>query len=527
MKNMFKKHGMLKSIGTLMILVTIILLFVANFVDGNADMILKVIGLCFFTIGGLFNTINSDEHRFVKSLFVFIFAAVIASWLFPYGYFQGANFVEYEYRRIGIVDLGYAIYYSIQFTMDKIVLLLVAGGFYGVLAKVTGYQKLIEGIAKKLSKNLILTSVCTSILLFVLTSLFNQTFVVLLFIPFFISVLTKMNMDKISVFAITFGSVLVGILGATYGTDSLITYNYYTNQNLTFGLNYRFIIAAIALVVYNFLLVVHIKNTNKKKNQEELVADPFLVENTKKKVGTLPAIIVLAIVAIVAIIGYISWQNNWNIEVFAKFHDWLIKLDPFDNSFNIFSYILGVNAEALGSIKYVFGISSLLLVSSALIAFLYKMKLNEYIESFYEGIKVISKPIVYIILVYVLFGMCYLTPFIPTLTNWILNLVKGFNPFLTSLVAFIVSAFHSDLGYSAYTVGGMLSQAYADNAEIANTLFTAIYGLVQLFMPSSVILAIGLSLMKVDYKEWLKYIWMFVVGMLVILLVFFAVLTYI
>ena len=52
------------------------------------------------------------------------------------------------------------------------------------------------------------------------------------------------------------------------------------------------------------------------------------------------------------------------------------------------------------------------------------------------------------------------------------------------------------------------------------------YGIVQLFMPTSAILIIGLSLMKIDYKSWLKYIWLFVVGMLIILLVLFTVVTY-
>ena len=52
------------------------------------------------------------------------------------------------------------------------------------------------------------------------------------------------------------------------------------------------------------------------------------------------------------------------------------------------------------------------------------------------------------------------------------------------------------------------------------------YGLIQLFMPTSAILITGLSLMKIDYKSWLKYIWLFVVGMLIILLVLFTVVTY-
>ena len=137
------------------------------------------------------------------------------------------------------------------------------------------------------------------------------------------------------------------------------------------------------------------------------------------------------------------------------------------------------------------------------------------------------KPLLFIIGSYIMFGICYLTPVMPTIANWILNLVKGFNPYLTSIVAFITSLFQNDLGYTAYTVGGFLTSAYADNVSIAHTIFTSMYGLVQIFMPTSALLVAGLSLMKVDYKEWFKYIWLFVVGMIIILLVLFTVLTYI
>ena len=68
---------------------------------------------------------------------------------------------------------------------------------------------------------------------------------------------------------------------------------------------------------------------------------------------------------------------------------------------------------------------------------------------------------------------------------------------------------------------------FADNFAIAHTIFTSMYGIVQIFMPTSMILVTGLALTKVSYKEWFKYIWLFVVGMIIILLVLFTVVTYI
>ena len=530
MKKIFEKHGMLRSVGALMDIVAFLLFIVSIFVDAsNADMILKLIGIVLFVVGSMFVAVTSEKSRLAKSLFVFIVTSILLTWLFAYGYFQGSDFYEYGMSRIDFADFGYALYYSVNFILDKIVFLLVLTGFYGVLSKISGYQKLTENIAKTFSKHKIVSSVVISVILFVLTSLFTQTFVVLLFIPFFISILAKMDIDKVTTFAVTFGSALVGILGCTYGTDSLIAFNRYLGQEINVALTYRFIIAVVSLVLYEFFIVMRLRktlnSTKKKEKNSNLVSDPFEVKNVKEA-KTLPVAIVLGIVAIITILGYIDWSTNFNIDVFNTFHDWLINLEAGDE-FTIFGYILGSKADALGAFKFVFSISAMLLVASALVAFLYKMKVDEYVDSFFEGNKKMLKPLLFVIASYVIFGICYLTPVIPTIANWFLNLVEGFNPYLTAIMAFITSLFQNDLGYSAYTVGGFLTSAYADNINIVHTIFVSMYGLVQIFMPTSALLVVGLSLMDVDYKDWLKYIWLFVVGLIVILLVLFTVVTYI
>ena len=512
MKKIFEKHGVVNCVGALMDVIAFILFIVAAFVDGaTADMVLKVAGLVLFVVAGMMMSISSKEHSLAKSIFVLVLAGVIASWMLPGGQFQGADFAEGKFARIGLADFGFMFYYSVYFLLDKIPFLVVLTGFYGVLSKISGYQKLVGSLADKLSKHPIVTSVVMSVILFVLTSLFSQTFVVLVFIPFFISILVKMGMDKLTAFAITFGSALVGILGCTYGTDTLAIFNSTLNQDIKVGLSYRFIIAAVSLVLYNFFIVMRVRKIDKdmKKNTKNntIENDPFAVEKIsgKEKTKMLPAI----------------------IEVFDEFHEWLVGLEA-GKDFNLISYILGANASALGNFKYVFIFIILLVLVSALLAFLYKMSFNEYIESFYEGTKKMFKPLLCLLGVNLVFTTSYIAgqP-IASVYNWILNLVEGFNPFITSLVAFISSLFQVDFGYVAYTVGSFATTVFADNFAIAHTIFTSMYGIVQIFMPTSMILVTGLALTKVSYKEWFKYIWLFVVGMIIILLVLFTVVTYI
>ena len=534
MKKIFEKQGVLRCIGAFLDIVAFILFIVAAFVEGtNPDMILKITGMVLFTVGSMMIALKSEKHTLTKSILVFVIAGIIASWLFTSGMFQGSDFVDKNFTRIGLVDIGFMLYYSVYFMMDKIPLLLVLGGFYGVLSKISGYQKLTDSLAEKFSKHPIVTSVVISVLLFVLTSLFSQTLIVLLFIPFFVTILSKMGMDKLTVFAVTFGSALVGILGCTFGTDSLAAFNKYVGKDVKLGINYRYMIAAVALVLYNFFIAMRIRKIDKemKKNAKSASkeSDMFEVEkvSSKGKTKMLPAIIVLAISVIITILGYINWNTIFGIEIFDKFHEWLTGLEA-GADFTIIQYILGANVQALGSIQYVFNILILLLLVSGLLAFLYKMSFDEYVESFCEGTKKVYKPILFLLFANMIFAASYISGSpLNSVFNWILNLVEGFNPYLTSIVAFITSLFHNDFGYVAYTIGSFLTSVYADNIEIVHTIFTSMYGIVQIFLPTSAILVIGLSMMKVNYKDWFKYIWLFVVGMVIILLVLFTVVTYI
>lgn len=535
-KNLKEKYSKLGLVGTILLAITCILIAISAFIDEtnqdlvNPDMALKLIGMASFVIGGLMLALTSKEHRLIKSLMVIVLATLIFSWLVPYGYFQGADFYEYGMQRIGIVDVSIAMYNALYYSVDKVVFLFVLAGFYGVLSKVAGYQRLVTRLAEKLENHPILVSVIMSVLLFVMTSLFGQTLMVLLFVPFFISILLNMNIDKLTAFAVTFGSVLVGILGATYGTEGLTMFNYYNGIDLSVGLTYRFIIAAVSLVLYNFFICMRIKKITSasKKNSKntDIEDDPFKVEVTKKKVSVIPVAIVLIILAVITILCYIGWNTNFGITIFTEFHEWLINLAPTED-FLIMSYILGNNAQAFGEYTYVFALCSTLVLAAGLIAYLYRMKLNDFIESFFNGAKKMFKPIVYVVAVYLVFGLCYNTPFIATITNWLYNLVEGFNPYLTSLMAFITSVFHNDLGFTSFAVGSFLTSAFSANIDLVHVIYTSMYGIVQIFMPTSFMLVLGLSLMKLGYKEWLKYIWLFIVGLIIILLVLFTVVAYI
>lgn len=536
-----EKKKVIPLIGSLLILISFILITISFFIDGsnndlnNIYMSLKFIGIIAFVIGGLMNSITSEKHQLVKSLLVLGITALVCSWIVPYGYFNGGDFYEYGMRRIGIVDISVAFYNSLYYSIGKVVYLIVVAGFYGILSKISGYQKLVTSLAKKFQKHPAIVSVIISVIIFALTSMYAQTVVVITFIPFFISILLKMNLDKLTTFVITFGSLLVGVLGATYGTEGITMFNYYTEYYTgldlaTTGLTYRYMVAGIALVLYCFFICMRVRKvvaeTKKNTKNSEITDDPFEIVEPKEKTSLIPTAIIMVLLLVVATLCYIMWNDNFGIEAFNDLHEWLVSLAPTED-FLIMQYILGENATAFGTYTYEFALGSILVIFGLLLAYLHRVKFNDIIDGFVNGIKKMIIPILFMVGTYVVFSLCYMTPFMPAFTNWLFNLIEGFNPYLTSFVAFITSIFHNDLGYVGYLSGSFLFTVFSNNADLVHVIYTSIFGVVQMFAPTSFALVLGLSLLKVDYKSWLKYIWLFIVGMLLILLVFFTVVLYI
>lgn len=548
MKKMLKKLGTVNSIGLGLDILGLLIALVAAFLGhfANVQIVMQIIASMMILVGLFMSALVAKEHRLVKVIGSVGLAIIIISWILPYGSFTSGTYqAEADLGRIGLAEIGNGLYYAFNFTMDKILFLFILAGFYGVLSHIGAYQQLVSNIAKKLQGKEIVTALVMTLLITAFTTLATETFAVLVFIPFFVSILAKMKVDKLSTFAITYGSLLVGILGVLYGSRSLIDFNYYIGSEATTGLLYRGIILAVAYVLYNFFIVMRLRSVKKTKNLEA-TEDLFAVDttSTKKKSNPIALIIILYVMLVIVVLGYISWSGNWNIKVFDDFHQaiteftvkdaysWLLNgatkaTATFGQNTTILSYIIGKTATALGTFEYLYVLDGILIITSILLALIYRMKANDYIKAFGESLGKAVKPIAAAVGVYFVFFLIYMSPFITSISNWLFGLTKGLNPFLASIAAFISSIFSPDLGYIAYSVGQYLTNAYAANFEIVHTIYTSMYGLVQVIAPTSLLLMVGLAMSNLDYKTWFKYIWLFVVGMFIILLVLFAVLLYV
>ena len=354
-----------------------------------------------------------------------------------------------------------------------------------------------------------------------------------------------MGLDKISSFAITFGSMLVGVLGATIGTEGLDAFVNYigyggSEVTLTTELGIRIGIAFLAYAVYSFFNYLYIKKlVPTKDSSEEEKDDAFYVEDSKKKgkAKIWPVALMFGILFVLAVLGFVYWNKStgsstkiFGFEIFEDFFEWIKDIKIGDVA--IISSFFGGEALPNMSAKlfpefgswYLFTYSIFLAITIRVDKFVSKMKFNDMLTHAYEGIKVMIKPTLFLILAYMMFVLLYWSPILTTILNEIGKLSGSFNPFVVSLQAFLASIFNTDFAYIGYSLSYAIGSFTGTEGNIAFLIYTTIYGLVQFITPISVFLLFGLSYMDIPYKKWLGYIWKFFAVMLASLLIIFTIL---
>jgi len=290
------------------------------------------------------------KHSILKVLSIILLLITLASYILP-----GRNsFVE----QLGIADVLTNYLGIVLQNFSYIVLfLLTIGGFYGVLSKTSAYKKLLDNIVtyvKPLNNKIIYLI----ILLFAVTaSLTGMTIPLFIFIPFFASIILLLGYDKLVAFSATIGSIIVGYIGGIFvnfinpNTNVINTYEQFVGMDKPLANVFPkllLLFVGIALLIY--FVNRHIKNTTDKKvkyelsdNSELLIAE---VKGSYKDIKVWPLIVILSITFVILVLGMMPWSNLFNVNIFTKFHEWLIGLKIKDIA--VIPTIISTNLPALG-----------------------------------------------------------------------------------------------------------------------------------------------------------------------------------
>ena len=241
--------------------------------------------------------------------------------------------------------------------------------------------------------------------------------------------------------------------------------------------------------------------------------DVFEPANVTKKKTIWPVAILLIIFAIISIMAYFPWEEVFEIKWFSNALKSIQEYKLFDST--IFAYILG-EVKAFGSWD-IFGIQALMIITTLLLKWIYKLSFDDFLESFGEGLKKSGKLVVLLLICYLVLEFTVMYPIVTTIVDWFISLSDKFNVVLTTISGLFTSLFTVEYQYTVSLIGAYLKSSFADNVNQIAIILQTTFGLASMLAPSSAILMMGLSLCDIKFKDWLKYIWKFVLIMLVVL----------
>lgn len=513
------------------------------------------------------------KRNLLKAIGISFLIFVVLSWIIPVGTYSNGELTTNGIDAVGLFDLiNIPITTLLTFAL-YIVVFAAIGGLYGVMEKTGALPAWTQNITKKFAGKEKGFLIFTIIFFVILSSVTGLTLPLFVLIPLFASVLFAMNYDKITAMASTVGAVLVGSIGSTYGFNV----TGYTKNILALDMNNQIVAKLIILVLVTAALIFFIlkfgkraevkaakkveavkevkeepkkaetkkttakkatakkpaakktttKKATKKNTQSLAVAKDVKKVNAKTGVNTLPLIVIFVLMTLITFVGMYNWYYAFGIEVFNDIHTSIMGVKIGD--FPIFEHLLsGISQIGYwGNAEFVM----MMVIAAAVIAWIYKLKLNAFVESFIAGVKKMLPTAIYAALASVILTVLYQASYagtgtlVDTLYAKTFGLTEDFNVVTTGVAALFGSFFYNDLYYLLAGMQTFLFSFDASALSIAGLAIQAIYGVGMIVFPTSVILIAGLSYFNVPFKEWFKYIWKFALAVFILLLLVCCILT--
>lgn len=454
------------------------------------------------------------KHNLFKVVMITFAVVVLLSWIFDVTAFTGYGVTEGEKMQIGLLSIPSYLSIALQYFGHIGLYVLMVGGFYGVLHKIPAYRNLIDRMVNGFKGYEYLFMIIVMVVFTLLSSIAGLSVATILFFPFVIAVILAMGYDKITAALITVGSISVGLIGTLYSDSNIngvttvlgVTSDSFTTDKVVL------LLISFALLVFNVLWYAR-----SHRDTENIVKGSYIPEkSTDVKQKIWPLVALMDFMLVFLTVAFVSW-STFKIDIFSKVHTKLLEYTIFD--FPLFKNVLGLTDKVyLGNWTLVEAIIVIIIVSM-IVAFVYKMKLNDYITSFMNGAKRALKAAVLVILSYIILIGVTNVPTLMTIFKHMFELTEDMNVFTMSIASFITCLFNGDTYYSAIAILPYVSNVTYPgvNVEVLSVLFQSMYGLATLVAPTSVVLLATLSYMHIPYGKWLKAVWKLLLELFVVL----------
>lgn len=456
----------------------------------------------------------------ILKLLSIVFLVVVAlTWFIKTGAVGTTGFTLGDHAPLGFFDL---IRIPLGTTLNFIhvgLLIITIGGFYGIVNETGVYTKIVKSVESKLGNKFLIISMITLMLLSALTGL---SFLLVVLVPFLATILLKQGFDKITVMAATLGSILIGNIGALYSTNITTPVKYY----FQFGVNSQIVAKLLMLVIAGGLYTFYVyKRSIKKKVAKKDLDIPLFEDKTSKTKSALPLVLVLVIGFIFMVVAMYDWLYTWDINFFKDLHETLPTLTVFN--FPIVSNLIG-NVNYLGGWS-IYDLSIVLILLSGILTWVYGIKKEVAVEKFFDGVKKMIKPAIYVVLANIVFYAIQVTQgdanIFYTIGNAFMEISTKFNIVVSTIVAFIGGIFYPDfMQYSnVFARLAAVSSIGTNSYPIFALVLQFINGVSMMILPTSSLLIFGLVYFDISFKEWAGYIWkillqIFAIALIIIIL---------
>lgn len=520
------------------------------------------------------------KRNLLKAIGISFLIFVVLSWIIPVGTYSNGEFTKGSVDAVGLFDLVNVPVSTLLTFALYIAVFACIGGLYGVMEKTGALTSWVEKINKKFSGKEKGFLIFTIIFFVVLSSVTGLVLPLFVLVPLFAMILFAMNYDKVTAMASTVGAMLIGSVCSTYGFN--ITG--YTKNILTLDMNNEIWAKVVLLVLLTAALIFFVlkfqarkaakvaaprkeakvekeekkevkapakketsqakkapakkpaakkqanktkKTTTKKTTQNMAVAKDVKKVKDAKSVSIIPLVIIFVLMTVITMVGMYNWYYAFGINVFNDIHTSIMSVKIGD--FPIFEHLLsGISQIGYwGNVEFII----MMVFAAVIIAFIYKLKVGQFVESFIAGVKKMLPTAIYAALASLILTVLYQASYsgtgtiTDTMFNATMSMSDGFNVLTTGLTAFYGSFFYNDLYYLLSSMAAYLTSFDAGSLTIAGLLVQSIYGLGMIIFPTSVILIAGLSYFDVSWKQWFKYIWKFALAVLLIVLLVCCILT--
>lgn len=457
-----------------------------------------------------------ENNKIFKILGIVLLVVIALTWLIPGAQFDGKAITVGD--TVSPAGLWNVLAYLMDFSFFMLsgLFLLVVAGFYGVMNKTDVYQNVVRKIAKFM-KGKELVFIAFSILFFggitAVTGLILPLFVL---VPFFISIILVMNFDKLTAISATVLASVIGLIGGLFGYNN--AYAFLQNvgiENVYTNILGRGLVLALGLIALFGYIVYHAKvNKLPKKTALKENEDLFLVKESKTKQKAWPLIVIGLVVSLIVIVAP---TPSWDILGYKGFGEFYNKMIEFKvNGYPLFANLLGNGSiQAFGSWT-VNDLIILLVIASLVVALIYKVKLSEALVAFTEAAKKMVPAMLIVWLIYLIVIIAAKHPFYVTSVDYLFSIVKSFNIGTIALASTVSGALFAEGMYAAQFTLPAANLAYSSQAALMAVTSQMFSALSLIFAPTSIMLVVSLYYLDVPYTKWLKYVWKFLIVMLVI-----------